>query len=206
MVDTERRKKLAFHLRQLSVGLITNDDFEERVMEGVTNGWLPEQYYRAKETKSDDLLLMPMLELCWCLYSDTKEHKLAGGRKLTEEQLKDIARYILFLHSDFEYEWPYIDVTNRLIKFSFKDLMLTVLTFGQNIRDERKKREQQIKEVEGKGDMAVWPFFRRQDYDAQLKKHPFLARQGKANAQHQLKKIRADEYVLNLLSLFSSRK
>jgi hypothetical protein len=186
MVDTERRKKLALHLRQLSVGLITNDDFEERVMDDVTNGWLPEQYYRAKEVKSDDPIVMPMLELCWCLYSDTDQYKLKGKHKLTDQQLKDIARYILFLHSDLEYEWPYIDVTNPLIKFSFKDLLLTVLTLGQNIRDERKKREQQIKEAESKGDMDIWPFFRQRDYEAQLKKHPFLAGQGKANAQHPL--------------------
>jgi len=44
MVDTERQKKPAFHLRHLSVGLITNDDFEERVMDDLTDAWLPEQY------------------------------------------------------------------------------------------------------------------------------------------------------------------
>jgi hypothetical protein len=175
MVDTERRKKLAFHLRQLSVGLITNDDFEERVINDVTKGWLPEQYYRAKEAKSDDQIIMPMLELCWSLYSDTKRHKLTGRYKLTDKQLKDIARYILFLHSDLEYEYPYMDVTNPLIKFSFKDLLLTVLTLGQNIRDEQRKREQEIEEIKVKGDIEVWPFFLQQDYEAQLKKHPFLA-------------------------------
>jgi hypothetical protein len=44
MVDTERQKKHALHLRHLSVGLITNDDFEERVMDDLTDAWLPEQY------------------------------------------------------------------------------------------------------------------------------------------------------------------
>ena len=179
MIDKERRKKLALHLRHLSVGLITNDDFEERVMDDVTSGWLPEQYYRAKEAKNDDPIIMPVLELCWCLYDDTMRHKLIGRHKLSDEQLKDIARYILFLHSDLEYEWPYIDVTNPLIKFSFKDLLLTTLTLGENIRDESKNRKQQIEELEGKGDMDVWPFFRREDYEEQLKKQPFL--NGKAD-------------------------
>ena len=64
MVDIERRKKLAFHLRHLSVGLISNYDFEYNLMEDVTNGWLPEQYYRAKEAKFDDPIIQPMLELC----------------------------------------------------------------------------------------------------------------------------------------------
>ena len=38
MVDKERRKKLALHLRHLSVGLTTNDDFEEAIMEDVSEG------------------------------------------------------------------------------------------------------------------------------------------------------------------------
>ena len=103
------RKKLAFHLRHLSVGLITNDDFESNLMDDVTNGWLPEQYYRAKEAKFDDLIIQPMLELCWGLYDDTRQHKLRGSDKLSDESLKIIARCILFLHSDQEYKWPYFD-------------------------------------------------------------------------------------------------
>jgi hypothetical protein len=52
MVDKERRKKLAFHLRQLSVGLTSNDDFESSIADEVSDGWLPEQYYRSKQVKS----------------------------------------------------------------------------------------------------------------------------------------------------------
>ena len=130
MVDIERRKKLALHLRHLSVGLISNDDFEDRIMDDVTNGWLPEQYHRAKEENLDDPIIKPMLELSWCLYNDTSRHKLIGRHKLNKEQLKDIARFILFLHSDFEYEWKYIDVTNPLIKFSFTSTNRSILPSG----------------------------------------------------------------------------
>ena len=52
MVDKERRKKLAFHLLQLSVGLTSNDDFESSIADEVFGGWLPEQYYRSKQVKS----------------------------------------------------------------------------------------------------------------------------------------------------------
>ena len=131
MVDIERRKKLAYHLRHLSIGLITNDEFENYITDSVTFGWLPEQYYRANEAKLDDAIIRPLLELSWCLYSDLKEHKLKGNYKLDEKQLKDIARYILFLHSNNEYEWPYIDPTNPFIRFSFKDILLSVITLGQ---------------------------------------------------------------------------
>lgn len=53
MVDKERRNKLAVYLRHLSVGLITNDKFEAAITEEVSYGWLPEQYFRSKNAKSD---------------------------------------------------------------------------------------------------------------------------------------------------------
>jgi len=74
MVDNDRRKKLALHLRHLSTGQISNDEFEERITEDVTYGWLPEQYYRAKESKTDDPVIRPILEFSWCLYNDTYNH------------------------------------------------------------------------------------------------------------------------------------
>src|SRR5476651_2608001 len=106
MIDYERRKKLAINLRHLSVGLISNDDFESNIMDCVTDGWLPEQYYRSKKSKTDDAIIVPMLEFCWCLYSDLKNYKLKGKNKLPSESLKMIARCILFLQSDREFEWP----------------------------------------------------------------------------------------------------
>jgi hypothetical protein len=78
MVDKVRRKQLSLNLRHLSVGLITNDEFENNIAENVTHGWLPEQYYRAKEARYDDAVIIPMLELSWGLYSDLKRHKLKG--------------------------------------------------------------------------------------------------------------------------------
>ncbi len=179
MVDKERRKKLALHLRHLTVGQITNDDFEIRVIDDVSYGWLPEQYHRANEANSDDPIIRPMLELSWCLYSDLDQHKLTGGHKLTDEQLKDIARYILFLHSDFEYKWPYIDPTNPLFRFSFKELLLSVLTLGKYYRDKIKEREQHLKETQELGDYDFWPFFTKQDFEQQLKEPPFLNGQKK---------------------------
>jgi 7,8-dihydro-6-hydroxymethylpterin-pyrophosphokinase len=62
-------------------------------------------------------------------------------------------------------------------------LLLTIVTLGQNIRDEMNKRKQQLKEIEKTGDIDVYPFFRKQDYEEQLKTQPFLNGQRKANAQ-----------------------
>ncbi|RNL51335.1 hypothetical protein [Pedobacter jejuensis] len=179
MVDRERRRKLAFHLRHLSVGVISNDDFESNLMDDVTNGWLPEQYYRAKEAKFDDQIIQPMLELCWGLYDDTRNHKLKGSDKLSAESLKIITRCILFLHSDQEYNWPYFDTNNPLLKFSFKEVVISILTLGQYYRAKRKEHSLAYMEFQKLGNFDIWPFMIESEYQTELTNQPFL--NGKPN-------------------------
>ncbi len=174
MIDIERRKKLALHLRHLSVGLISNDDFEENLMDDVTYGWLPEQYYRSEEAKSDDKIIQPMLELCWGLYDDTRNHKLKGTDNLPKESLKVIARCILFLQSSQKYEWPYFDTNNPLFKFSLGEIILTILSLGQYYRDKRKEKELAYAEFQKLGNFEIWPFLNEQQYKEQLELQPFL--------------------------------
>ena len=174
MVDKERRKKLAFHLRHLSIGLISNDEFEDRIMDDVTYGWVPEQYYRAKESKIDDPVIRPILEFTWCLYDDTFNHSLKGDYKLSDVQIKEIARYILFHHSDIEYDWTYIDLTNPVFRFSFTDILKSIITLGQHYRDLNLRREEEFELMKKTGDFDFWPFKTKSDYEDQLKKQPFL--------------------------------
>ena len=114
MVDLKKRKQLALHLRRLAGGVISNDAFENNLMEEVTNGWLPEQFYRSKEVKTGDSAILPIVELSWTLYDDTRNHKLRKSDRLKPEALKQIARIILFLHTDHEYQWPYFDTKSPL--------------------------------------------------------------------------------------------
>ena len=176
MVDIERRKRLALHLRHFAVGLTSNDDFEEAIAEDVSDGWLPEQYHRSKRAKSgtDDPIIWPMLELCWGLYDDTRNHRLIRADALREESWKIIARCILFLRSDREYEWPYFSTRHPLMQLSFEDLILSVLTLGHHYRDKREEHIVSFYEWQKLGDYEVWPFFRKSDYQDQLMKQPFL--------------------------------
>jgi len=176
MVDKERRKKLALYLRHLSVGLMTNDDFEEAITEEVSGGWLPEQYFRSKHAKSDseDPIIRPMLELCWGLYDDARRHKLVKSDQLTKDALKIIARCILFLRSGKEYEWPYFNTNNPLLKFSFNELILSILTLGHYYRTKKYEHLISYYEWQKAGDYEVWPFFTESEYLDQLTKQPFL--------------------------------
>jgi len=63
MVDKDTRKKLALYLRQFSTGQLSNDQFEEKILENVIYGWLLEQYYRSKESKTDDPVIRPPLSV-----------------------------------------------------------------------------------------------------------------------------------------------
>lgn len=174
MVDTERRKKLALHLRQLSTGQISNDEFEEKVMKDVTYNWLPEQYYRAKECKTDDPVIRPILEFSWLLYSDTRNHKLIGDNKLSDEQNKTVARLILFLYTDLEYDWVYLDFTNPLLRLSFTDILKSIITLGFYYRNIKLRREKETEVIKKTGDFEFWPFKTEVDYEGQLEKQPFL--------------------------------
>lgn len=174
MVDHNRRKKLALHLRQLSTGQISNDEFEDKVMDDITYGWLPEQYFRAKESKTDDPVIRPILEFSWCLYNDTYNHKLRGRHKLSDVQLKEIARFILFLHSGLEYKWTYIDVTNPIIRFSFTDILKSIITWGQHYRNINLKREEELELMKKTGNFELWPFKTSAESEQQLKQQPFL--------------------------------
>ncbi|SRR6266496_5862156 len=117
-----------------------------------------------------------MLELCWGLYDDTRNHKLIKSDALNEEALKIIARCILFLHSDREYEWPYFDLNSPLVRFSLKDLIFTILTLGHHYCDKREEQIISFYEWQKLGNYDVWPFFRTSDYEEQRKHPPFLAR------------------------------
>jgi hypothetical protein len=174
MIDQERRKKIALHLRHLSTGQISNDEFEERIMEDVTYGWLPEQYYRAKESQTDDGVIRPILEFSWLLYNDTYNHKLTGRHKLSEVKSKEIARLILFLHSDIEYDWTYVDLTNPIIRFSFTDILKSIITLGQHYRELNLKREEEFELMKKTGDFEFWPFKTKTELEEQLITQPFL--------------------------------
>ena len=163
-------------MRQLSVGVISNDGFECDILDDVTHGWLPEQYYRSAKAKKDDAVIVPILELCWGLYDDTRHHHLVGSDQLSQESLKIIAHCILFLHTDLEYEWPPFDTRSPIFSFSLADFLVCLLTLGQNFRNKRKVQLLAYEDFKKTGDFEYWPFFRKSDYDQHLTQPPFLSK------------------------------
>src|SRR5687768_13069691 len=111
MIDRDARNKLAASLRHLVSGQITNDQFEDAAI-----------------VESDDAIIVAIQWQAWLLYSDLREYKLTGSDAVSKSDRRIVSRFILFLHSDLEYEWPHhpfdgaIGVVARLV--------IGVLSFG----------------------------------------------------------------------------
>ena len=94
MIDIEARRQLSIDVRRLATGRMTNDQFDD-------------VYYERYES-SDDRAVREIASHCYCLYSsDTlKPVRLRGRHSLDAESRSAIARCVLFLRSDRQYEWP----------------------------------------------------------------------------------------------------
>lgn len=125
MIDRDARNRLAGLIRSLVSGKITNDEFEECLPESKDNAIAKVFYYGP-----------------WRLYSDMKAYKLKGKDAITREDRSIVARWILFLKSDDEYEWP---------SASFKEIFLKLVTLG-------KFGQSTIDKWHAHGDVLHWPF------------------------------------------------
>ena len=144
-VDVKTRKQVAELLRHLVAGLISNDEFEDR---------LP----RLNDVASRRVFW----EGAWALYDDLHEHGLIGKRRLDRGARDEVARWIMFLETDLPYEWPVLPVWLRILL-----VPLHLLTFGGTSHLVRRY-------VSRGGDPDVWPFRRRDDYERVLRQPPYF--------------------------------
>lgn len=174
MIDINRRKKLAYLIQQLSTGKISNDEFENSLVKDVTFGCLPEQFSRSEKCKTDDAIFSPALEYSWYLYNDHFCHKLDGKYQLSAQQMKDVLRLILFLHSNLEYEWADSEMKNPKSNFSYIGFLKSIFTLGQNSQIINLNGEENPETIKMADDYEYWPFRSKADFEQQLKEQSFL--------------------------------
>jgi hypothetical protein len=160
MVDQQLRDCLADAIHALVSGFITNDEFED----GLLAAGIP---LTAAPSRWPDPAIGPIGEAAWCLYSDTHLYRLTGRHKLAPEHRREVLRWVLFLRSDLEYEWPSIRLINPAL-FSLSGCLLSLLTAGILPRG-RFARE--FAAWQRAGDHNVWPFIRRADYNLVYQAH-----------------------------------
>jgi len=90
MIDRPARRQLAQALRHFVAGVIGRNEFENRIPRG-----------------SKDIAVNEIANESWYLYSDHGEdYWLVGKNKLNPKTRKAVLKWILFLYTDLEYEWP----------------------------------------------------------------------------------------------------
>jgi hypothetical protein len=143
VVDRKARNGYAELLRHFAAGRVLNWHYED-----ASDAF----------TDSDDPAIFRVFGAMWPAYCDIRKHYMTGEHCLDKSGRAIVARYILFLHSDREYEWP---VPGRW------RLFLNLLTLG--IWGLLNPLPQ------SGGDEAVWPFFRRSDLEEEAARPRLLA-------------------------------
>ncbi|MEA2165573.1 MAG: hypothetical protein QOK37_3700 [Thermoanaerobaculia bacterium] len=134
MIDQPHRGQLMILLRDLSEGAASRDQF------------------RAPFSRSDDLAVREIAEQAWLLCRDLPEPGSAGRKKRLREARGEVSRWILFLESEREYEWPSLSPLARVLGF-----IPSLISFGLFWAPYRWwfKRS---------GDYRVWPFIDEQQF------------------------------------------
>ena len=143
MIDRSARDRLSELIRHLAAGLITNDEFED-----------------ALPIRSHDPAVEELIDESWYLSSDLSEYRFIGRYRLSRETKRHLARWILFLKTDLEYEWP--------TWYPLLVLAANLFTLGLAGRLIRARWQRH-------GDLSVWPFIRSVDLEAALQRAPYLA-------------------------------
>jgi hypothetical protein len=147
MVDKDARRRAAELLRHFVAGQITNDEFENR---------FPSQ--------CNDAAVNELRSEAWYLYDDLRQYRLVGKDRLSPERRHDVGRWVLFLRTGLEYEWPVRSVANTLL--------LTVgsfCTFGVTGKLWKSRFSRY-------GEIEIWPFIRRSEYKTALANSLLLGR------------------------------
>jgi hypothetical protein len=148
MVDRPARDRLAESIRQLAAGAVTNWEFEDK----------------AEFDSLDPAIRAVFWSGPWHLYDDFGNYRLRGRDRLDPLVRREAARWVLFLKTDLAYEWP---VARCNVLRAVGWVLANLVTAGQAARRARH-------EFEKHGDISVWPFIRRSDYETALTTPPYL--------------------------------
>ena len=135
VIDRNARNALAELLHQFVAGRVTNDEFVER------------------QPDSKDQAVLEIESEAWFLYDDIRVHRLTGKWKLDRKTRGQVATWIMFLKTGLPYEWPVLSAWFQLLF-----LLPNLLTCGLLGRTQQRLFAKN-------GDIEVWPFIRRTDFE-----------------------------------------
>jgi hypothetical protein len=98
MIDRERRDKFAELLRHFVAGRMSNYAFSDQILDLINR-------------TADRGIKQVYWEGAWGLFDDLHEHYMKGKHDPNKEVKRIVARWITFLYSNYEYEWPFLKTT-----------------------------------------------------------------------------------------------
>jgi hypothetical protein len=113
---------------------------------------------RIPDRSSDPAIRALLSDNAWRLYGGTQ----GGEQHLADRDRGIVSRWQLFLKTDRPYEWPMLSGRQHVLH-----ALAAVVTLGFSARLVRRRFKQT-------GDLAVWPFLRRADYDEAMKSPAYL--------------------------------
>lgn len=153
MIDRAARDEAAQTLRSFISGKITNFAFE------------------ALCPLTNDPAIHAIWDTAWLFYDDFKTHRLDGRNGLSIDQRKSCVRWIIFLHSNQEYDWPTLalpgsDPNLRVRKSVWRGLL------GLDPYD---LSSEEARRFLAAGHYAVWPFISVRKYKQALRSPRLLS-------------------------------
>ena len=138
-VDRDARRKLAEELRHYVAKQSSNFELNDAIF----------------DIRTSDRVMIAVRDTTWMLYDDLRKHKAEGKWAIEDAARREVARWILFLHSDLEYEWR----GQKPWYLRIPVLLLSIFTFSLIWKPIRAWIDRQ-------GDPEVWPFIRQPDFIA----------------------------------------
>jgi hypothetical protein len=158
MIARDSRNRLAEALRHYVSGRITNDEL----------------FAASVSVDRRDREAVAVKMAAWLLYDDLKTHFVENRLPPRSEARREVARWIVFLHSDVEYIWPgspaaFVNMFHNVVNF---------LTFGWWWRRTVGKWEQRVEN----GRYSMWPFSGRAEFEQAINQPKLLAGSSRTKA------------------------
>ena len=152
MVDRKARDEFAELLRHFIAGRITNEEFEDQVPHS-----------------PKDLAIFEIWWIATSPFFSDDEYTLTEEYRASDDERREIAKCVLFLKTDQEYQWPRHSTLKELLGY-----LRYLVSFG---------RVPVYSSYElldaAAGDLEAWPFIRLKDLETARTRPPYLAGKGR---------------------------
>lgn len=151
MIDRQNRDALEHLLAFFAQGTIPTAKFREKLEQSVS------------EVKTEDNAIQAIV---------AEAYSFSAGWTGSVRDRLEIARWLLFLRSNLEYEWPIHAVARWDDKVQLGGIWYRALNLLTAGGFHSRRRDQLVELEQHSGERGRWPFFRESDFEEAIAKKP----------------------------------